>query len=173
MRDGPGRRALKWVARCFAAFDLRATRAIMRLRGQAPRYRLEGSCEGCGRCCEEPSIQVSRLVWALPTLRWLFLAWQRRVNGFELLRAERQGRFFAFRCTHYDPDTRQCDSYTSRPLMCRDYPRPLLDQPFPEFFPECTYRPVSRCGADLIQGMREAGLSEEAIAEVERKLMLK
>ena len=172
MRDGPFRRAVKGLMLGGFYFDLKVTRAIQRVQGQ-PRYLLEGTCEGCGRCCEEPSIQVNRFVWSMPILRWCFLTWQRLINGFELKREERKGRVFVFVCTHYDPATRLCDSYASRPGMCRDYPRGLLFQPWPEFFPECTHRPVSKCGEGLLEGLRAAGLSEEELAELEKRLKLK
>ena len=99
--------------------------------------------------------------------------WHKHVNGFELKRDEQRAKVFVFRCTHYDPKTRLCDSYASRPGMCRDYPRGLLYQPWPEFFQECTHRPVSKCGGRLLEGLKRSGLDEEALRELEEKLKLR
>ena len=81
--------------------------------------------------------------------RALFVAWQWHINGFELVDRVRAGRALVFRCTHYDPDTRRCDSYDSRPWMCRDYPRVVLDQAWPELFADCSHRLVDTAGAGL------------------------
>src|SRR5215813_14607857 len=124
MRDGPLRRGLKRLALANFVVNVHATRAWRRLRGERP-HRLGGDCRRCARCCEAPAIQAGRLTWYLPSLRRVFLAWQRRVNGFELTEADRGSRTFVFRCTHFDAATRSCDSYASRPGMCRDYPRAL------------------------------------------------
>lgn len=170
MQDGAIRKTLKAAARAVYRFDLALTRRLQQRR-DPPRFRLEGSCQGCGRCCEEPSMQVGRVVWHLRSLRALFVAWQQHINGFALLRAER-GRVLVFRCTHYDPTTKLCDSYESRPEMCRDYPRGLLDQPWPEFFDECTYRPVDIRAWALKEALAQTALSEEKQAEVRRRLHL-
>ena len=114
---------------------------------------------------------VGRAIRALPTLRRAFLAWQRRVNGFEFVREEHGA--FVFTCTHYDPETRSCDSYDSRPAICRDYPQGLLDQPWPELFPECTYKLVVRDAARLLDGLASADLTDEQRARLEERLRLK
>ena len=62
------------------------------------------------------------------------------MNGFELVRSDEESWTFVFRCTHFDPATRSCDSYGSRPGLCRDYPRLLLWQPNPELLPGCGCR---------------------------------
>lgn len=169
MRDGPGRRAVKAAARGAFTSDLKIRRALG--RRNLSRFALTGSCEGCGRCCEEPTMAVGRAIRSLPTLRRAFLAWQRRVNGFEFVREERGA--FVFTCTHYDPETRSCDSYDSRPAICRDYPQGLLDQPWPELFPECTYKLVVRDAARLLDGLASADLTEEQRTRLEERLRLK
>jgi Fe-S-cluster containining protein len=68
-----------------------------------------------------------------------------------LARADRQDHSFVFECTHFDRITRRCDSYASRPGMCRDYPRVLLDQAAPALF-------------------RRAAIGRGVTAEQERKL---
>ena len=171
MRDGPARTSVKAIARWFWTLDLRTTRVVRDVRSP-PRYKLLGSCEGCGRCCEEPSIQVGRLVWALPTLRWLWLAWQRHINGFVKVGAQRQGRYFRFRCTHYDPNTRACDSYHSRPGMCRDYPRALLRQPWPDLFDECSHSVVATNAPNLREALAQTELTEAERRALEEKLLL-
>ena len=79
----------------------------------------------------------------------MFLWWQRHVNGFELTGTEAHGRLFVFRCSHYDRATRSCDSYGSRPGVCRDYPRNLMWQANPEMLPPCGYRAIPPNAAGL------------------------
>jgi Fe-S-cluster containining protein len=49
---------------------------------------------------------------------------------------------FFYECRHFDPETRRCTNYDSRPPACRDYPlygAPSLDPA--KAIPEaCTYR---------------------------------
>jgi hypothetical protein len=139
MRDGLMIRAVKRVALWRYRVDVALHRAWRRARGERP-WALAGACRRSGVCCEAPAIAVGRLTWSSPTVRRLFLAWQRRVNGFELVSADARARVFVFRCTHFDRAARSCDSYDSRPGPCRDYPRLLLWQPSPELFPPCGYR---------------------------------
>lgn len=171
MRDGLVRRGLKRLARARFLIDVHATRALRRLRGERP-YRLGGSCQGCARCCEAPGIQVGVLTWYLPALRRAFLAWQRHVNGFELAGRDAGSRSFVFRCTHFDVATRRCDSYASRPGMCRDYPRALLWQPGPELLPGCGYRPVAPNAAGLRRALEAQPLTAEQRRRLERDLHL-
>ncbi len=42
------------------------------------------------------------------------------------LRAERGGYESILSCNHFDRENRRCDSYTTRPGWCRDYPRAQL-----------------------------------------------
>jgi uncharacterized protein len=171
MRDGPARRAVKALARARYAFDLRATRALRRRRGERP-YELGGACRRCARCCEAPAIQVGRLTWYLPTLRRAFLWWQRVVNGFEATGRDASARVFVFRCTHFDEATRSCDSYASRPGLCRDYPRALLWQPHPEMLPGCGYRPVVWNAGGLERALEGARLSAEQQDKLRKGLFL-
>lgn len=171
MKDGSVRRAIKRVALIRYLIDLWITRWILRARGE-PRYRLVGACGGCGRCCETPAIQVSRLVFHVRPLRLLTLLWHWFVNGFKYAGENRQHRYFIFRCTHHDPATRQCDSYESRPGMCRDYPRHLLYSALPEFHEECGYSAIYKKAAQLRRALEEANLPPEKVNELAKKLHL-
>ena len=104
---------------------------------------------------------MGKAVWYLPTLRRLFLWWQRVVNGFELTGRDPRQRVFVFRCTHFDPTSRLCDSYDSRPGFCRDYPRGLLAQPSPQLLPGCGFRVVARNAEGLRAALAARGLSRE------------
>jgi len=117
-------------------------------------------------------VQVGRFVFNLRSLRTIFLWWQRAVNGFELVASHRRERVFVFRCTHFDLATRACDSYESRPGMCRDYPRILLHQAYPEFLPGCGYKAVPRNAAGLARAIAATGLDPERRAKLERDLGL-
>ena len=171
MKDGPGRRAVKAVALLGFRANLALWRWWRRLRGDRP-YRLGGSCNLCAQCCDAPSIRVGRLVWYLPSQRRLFLWWQRAVNGFELVSTERAARVFVFRCTHFDLATRRCDSYSSRPGMCRDYPRALLDQAHPEMFPGCGYQAIAPNAEGLRIALSRLALTPEQETKLRRGLHL-
>ncbi len=171
MRDNVLRRALKGLALARFVVDLRIYRAIQRLRGRA-RYELGGECRRCAACCEAPAIQVGRVMWYLPTFRSVFLWWQRWVNGFELVGSDFRDRVFTFRCTHFDVATRSCDSYESRPGMCRDYPRVLLFQEHPELLPSCGYRPVARDAKRFLHVLDNQSLTDEQRARLKKNLFL-
>lgn len=171
MKDGPFRRAVKAVARALRTVDLHLTRFVLNRRGEQ-RYRLAGTCNGCGRCCEAPAQQVSRLTWHSKVLRKVFLSWQERVNGFVLTEEDARFRIFTFRCTHYEPSTKQCDSYGSRPLICRDYPKNLTYEAIPALFPECSYTVHDKKGAQLKAALLAAGVEPAKLKELEKKLFL-
>jgi hypothetical protein len=160
MRDGGVLRIVKRVALARFVADVWLTRRLRRARGERA-YRLGGACRRCAACCEAPAIQVGRLVWYLPTLRRAFLWWQRTVNGFEFVARDAAARAFVFRCTHFDPVSRACDSYDSRPGMCRDYPRALLWQPAPELLPGCGYRPVAPDAERLLAALAAQPLTPQ------------
>lgn len=171
MRDGRIRRGLKRVALWNFTVNVTVTRTIRRWRGERA-YRLGGECRRCARCCEAPGIQAGRLVRYVPALRALFLWWQKRVNGFELLGRDARQRTFVFRCTHFDWKTRSCDSYDSRPGICRDYPRALLSQPHPELLPGCGYRPVAPNAEALLVGLSRQNLTPEQKEKLKKGLYL-
>lgn len=171
MRDGPVRRAVKLLARWHYELNLGLVRAWRRRGGPDP-YVLEGACQACAKCCEEPSIHVGRVLWHLPSAKRLFLLWQVVVNGFVLLREERAARTLVFRCTHFDEATRRCDSYDSRPAMCRDYPRMLLDQPRPELFEGCGYRVRARGADAMLVELKRHGVGGEQHQKLKKDLYL-
>lgn len=171
MKDGSLRRTVKAVARAAFFLNVWTDRGLRRLRGEHA-FLLGGACQRCAACCEAPAIRVHALLWLAPTLRRAFLWWQERVNGFELVEARRRERTFVFRCTHFDWTTRSCDSYSSRPGMCRDYPRALLRQSTPELLPGCGYRPLARNAAALRQALLDRPLTEEQRARLRRQLFL-
>ncbi len=171
MRDGPIRRLIKLLARGVQGVDLGLGRLVLRLRGEQ-QYRLEGYCSRCGACCEHPTIVLPRYLYLLRSYRWLVLLWHRWVNGLELEAMDRRHCAMVFHCTHFDPDSRSCDSYGSRPTMCRDYPRALLYQAAPELFPGCTHRIVYRHAKAFDQALRDQDLPPEQLEELRRRLGL-
>jgi uncharacterized protein len=171
MRDGPLRRSVKAAARAAFFLNLWTDRGLRRLRGERP-FVLGGSCQRCAACCEAPTIRAHALVSLAPTLRRAFLWWQEKVNGFVLVEARRRERLFVFRCTHFDAAARSCDSYASRPGMCRDYPRNLLYQAAPAMLPGCGYRPVATNAAGLRLALESQPLTNEKRARLARDLRL-
>ena len=171
MKDGPVRRAVKRIALWNFQASLALDRALERRRGRIP-HELGGECRRCARCCEAPGIQVGWVLWYLPLLRRVFLAWQEHVNGFVLTETDRKGRVFVFRCTHFDWTTRSCDSYDSRPGMCRDYPRVLLAQADPEFLQGCGYHAVAATADGLVRALERASVTREQMARLKKDLRL-
>jgi len=171
VKDGPVRRGVKRVALWNFVLGLALVRAIERRRSRIP-HELGGECRRCARCCEAPGIQVGWAIWYLPLLQKLFLWWQEGVNGFVLTERQRSGRVFVFRCTHFDWTTRSCDSYDSRPGMCRDYPRVLLAQANPEFLPGCGYRPVAPNADRLVRSLERASVTREQMDRLKKDLHL-
>jgi Fe-S-cluster containining protein len=115
---------------------------------------------------------VGPLVWNLPRVQRLFLAWHEHVNGFELVREDAQAQAFVFNCTHFDRTTRSCDSFDSRPGMCRDYPRVLLWQPRPEFLPGCGYRALTPNADGLRRALEKLDLTPEQREKLRKGLQL-
>ncbi|MBI5153758.1 YkgJ family cysteine cluster protein [Candidatus Poribacteria bacterium] len=171
MKDGPIRKLLKLAALACFTMDLKTTRLLRRAAGEQP-HRLGGQCRLCAKCCESPMIQTNRLYFRLRTVRFLMLAWHRHVNGFVLTGEIPVQHTFVFRCTHFDPRTRRCDSYSSRPGMCRDYPRALLREADPPFLEGCGYRAVSRKARRIGEILEGENLSPGKKEELRRKLHL-
>ena len=171
MIDGPGRRLLKAIALGHFTVNVWTHRGWLRFRGKRSHVPA-GECRRCAKCCEAPSVRANAAVWYLGSLRRLFLGWMKHVNGFELERADRRSRTFVFRCTHFEWETRRCDSYASRPGLCRDYPRALLDQPRPQLFPECGYRARPVNATALQAALDRQPLSPEQRRRLGRELDL-
>ncbi len=172
MRDGPFHSAVKRVLARAYLRDVDRRRARAARRGQL-HWELAGACEGCGSCCEAPTIQVGSMMFFLPLVSRVWLWWQRVVNGFIVVDRLREERAFVFRCTHFDPATRKCDSYDARPGMCRDYPRMQLEAPMPELFDRCGHKVVAKGGAQMIEALRARGIEGEQLVQITTRLKLR
>lgn len=171
MKDGPIRTFVKRIALGIYTIDLKVTRAIRRTEGER-RYILGGSCNSCGLCCESPVVRSPSPLFYLRSYRWMLTTWHRVINGFELLKIDLRNRHMVFRCTHYDPATKLCDSYHSRPGRCRDYPRNLLTAPRPQFFSECSYFAVDRNAERYRRALERFPITEEKREELFERLYL-
>lgn len=172
VRDGFIRRVIKALARTGYSVSLRLTRARRRWRGEHA-FELAGSCQGCAKCCDEPAISVPDAALERRLVFRMFVTWQRIVNGFELSRINTDEGVVYFRCTHLDPATRRCDSYDSRPGMCRDYPRMQLYQPNPELFEGCGYRAIAPNASGLLKVLQEQPMTEEQREKLKDGLRLR
>ena len=171
MKDDRVRRGVKRAALAVFSVSLWLSRR-QSAGSSAFRYELGGACRRSGRCCEAPALRASWLVWYAPLLRWMFLRWQQHVNGFVLEERRRADRLFVFRCTHFEPATRSCDSYSSRPGMCRHYPRALIHQSAPEFFPGCGYRARSSNRRKLLEVLESQSLDAKQMHRLKKGLYL-
>ena len=115
---------------------------------------------------------MGRLTWHLRSLRWLVTTWQSVVNGFQIIHLERRQRLLVFSCTHYDRVAKRCDSYRSRPGICRNYPVRLLCQPWPELFDECGHSVVVRNASGMRDALARTHLTEMERRALEKKLLL-
>lgn len=158
-------------AYCYR-IDTSVTRWLQDRRGSV-LYEVRGDCRRCGGCCDTPMLAVSRLIYHSNRIRRAFLWWQEKVNGFVFLREEHEGHVFVFRCSHFDPATRLCACYRTRPGVCRDYPKNLLDSPSPEFLDTCGYYPHYRNADAFKEALDDSGLDPAKRAEIERKLHLR
>lgn len=171
MVDNFWRRELKKIALACFQINVYGTRAIRRLRGEKP-WKLGGACGRCAKCCESPGIQPARL-WSLhPLLTKIFLGWHRHVNGFHLVERIHEHGAFLFRCTHLDEKTKLCDSYETRPGMCRDYPRAVLWEGRPTFLPGCGYRAIHHNSDKFTKALEKEGLEGEELENLRKKLNL-
>jgi Fe-S-cluster containining protein len=171
VRDGLLLRVVKAVALAGFRVDLGVHRLRQRLRREHV-YKLGGDCRRCARCCEAPALQVGPWIARLRPARRAFLWWQARVNGWQLTNEDKGQYVFTFRCSHFDPATRLCDSYDSRPGPCRDYPRLILEQARPEMLPGCGYRPISPRAIPLRRELEARGLPPETLARLVKDLHL-
>ena len=187
MKDGLGRSALKRIARscdrrvflggaCQGACQggARVVRTNVSLRASQWQLRQEGPkrYELCGSCCEAPAIRVGRITWYLPTLRHLFLWWHSALNRFQLQSTYDAERTFVFSCDHYDASARRCDSYETRPGLCRDYPHSLLDQATPVLFANCGYKAIAVNRRELVQILENQDLGSEQLEKLKEGLYL-
>lgn len=164
--DGIALRVIKAPLRWWFHFVVHMGR-----RSGFSRWKLAGDCNQCGVCCDRPSIMVDEFTWKVLPVRRAFLWWQRTINGFDVVSVDRPG-LFNFRCQYWDTTARRCTSYATRPGMCRDYPKILLDQSEPEFYPECSYRAVAVNAPRLLRVLNRAPLTDEKRAEMKKKLRL-
>ncbi len=169
MQDGPIKATVKLAARLRYLADLKMTRWIKSFSGE-PFFRIEGACNRCGQCCQTPVIPVHPILFYLPIFKRMVIGWHRLVNGFDLIREERRAGLLVFECSHWNRVSRRCDSYNSRPGMCRDYPGNLVYAADPELFDTCGYRIVLKNAARMARALEEAGLAPETLQELKANL---
>ena len=172
MKDTLAQRTAKWIMRQPYTVALTLWRGWRRVSGQQV-WELGGECRSCAQCCEAPAMGVGILVARVAPARAVFLWWQRAVNGFHLKEARAGGYVMAFDCSHFDRRTRLCDSYDSRPGMCRDYPRLLLHSLNPRFFDGCGHRAVLRGGDNLLKILDDQPMTSHQREKLKDRLRLR
>lgn len=171
MRDNFPRRVLKRLALAVFEFDLAFERKWKPNR-EKPLFDLGGSCRRCAGCCEAPAISVFWPVRRFRSLRAIFLGWQKHVNRFHLVRDDKLLQAFVFRCEHFDRKTRSCDSYDTRPGLCRDYPRRLMYLPNPEMLEGCGYKPIALGASRMMNALKRQNLTPEQMEKLKKGLFL-
>lgn len=171
MRDNLAQKLIKNTLRHYYLFTLWLYRQNQKRKGR-PKYILTGKCEGCGKCCENPAIKVGFFVAHFKSFRAIYVWWQKKINGFVYQRENAETQVLYFICTHWDPQTRLCDSYDSRPGMCRDYPRNLLYSSIPDFFKECGYKPIDKNAEKFKLALDKIPIDDEKKKKIKDKLFL-
>jgi Fe-S-cluster containining protein len=171
MRDNFAQKWIKNTIRIYYLGSLWLNRKNLKKKG-LPHYQLTGKCEGCGKCCENPGIQVGFLVTYFETCRKVYIFWQKKINGFIFQKQDKENQVLYFTCNHFDKKTRLCDSYDSRPGMCRDYPRNLLYASIPDFFKECGYRPIDKNAEKFKIALDKVDIDETKKKKIKDKLFL-
>lgn len=84
-------------------------------------YLRNGSCKGCGRCCQKIYVRHSRDVIKteeefekLKTLHFFY-------GYLKVLDKDSIG--LIFECTKLNKETGKCTAYKTRPVLCRQYPQ--------------------------------------------------
>jgi uncharacterized protein len=171
MKDGIYKKNIKRIAWSRYCFDLAVTRLILKAKGES-NYKMQGKCCKCGACCETPMIRTIAPFFYLKSLRWLFLIWHRKINGFELIREDRIKRTFVFNCTHFNTKTKQCDAYSSRPGMCRDYPINILYNTPPLFLPTCTFSAIAKNADQITESLDKLDLPPEKLEKIKKEFFV-
>lgn len=172
MKDGTIRTIIKRIALLCYSIDLKSTRGIKAFRGE-PLYRLNGFCNQCGACCKSPMIPVFSPFFFIKPIHRIIRAWHRWVNAFEYVGEDRKSQILIFRCTHWDPITKMCDSYNTRPGMCRDYPRNLIYSPNPTFLEPCSYYAIDKNADRMRAALKDLNLPPEKLEALEQKLYVR
>lgn len=171
MKDSRGIAALKWIILRLNQIEAAMQRWWLKRRGE-PGYSLSGDCNGCGQCCEQFFVVVPKPFYYLPMARDAFLFWHYRVNQFSFKKDDKLARGFWFTCEHYDSESKQCDSYSTRPFRCRDYPIDVLYHPLPELHSECSYSIRSNQSVSWLHALDQANLTEAQREELKKNLHL-
>ncbi|MGD9581148.1 MAG: YkgJ family cysteine cluster protein [Vampirovibrionia bacterium] len=81
-----------------------------------PKYRLEGECKKCGRCCRLMYSLDHYTTFDFKVTQFLFPDYKR----FEILGKDEQGNYM-YRCKWIQDDN-TCKNYKKRLTMCKNFP---------------------------------------------------
>lgn len=102
------------------------------------RWRLEGSCNKCGKCCKEIHMKIEPLLLKDGFIREVVIRWVSWLFNFYLLRMDDERNYLVFGCRSFRADG-LCKEYKWRPNVCRNYP--IVDFfEEPVLFNTCGYR---------------------------------
>lgn len=100
-------------------------------------YKLIGSCQKRGICCQNIAIFLSPTFWRFPLIKKLAIAWYEFVYCFQLKSEKEDWGVVIFYCKYLKTNG-QCGIYNKRPMICQQYPAPRYFGR-PEILPGCGY----------------------------------
>jgi hypothetical protein len=107
-----------------------------------PKYYLTGKCLQCGQCCRQIYLRAGDDRMNSGFFDRLSVNWLKWAAGFNLLRIDKEDKFYVFSCNKQLSDGR-CGDYKWRLPLCRNYP--IMDNfKEPVFLPGCGFSARSR-----------------------------
>lgn len=107
------------------------------------KYKIEGSCLQCGKCCREIRAYGMKTPKDLKIMQFIF-PWYKR---FYILRKDEDGNY-VLSCK-YLTNEGKCSIYKLRPLVCRNYPKKYINFNA-EMITGCGYKVIKKNFKDYL-----------------------
>lgn len=104
---------------------------------QKIKYKIEGKCLQCGKCCTEIRAYGLKNEKELKFMQFIF-PWYKR---FYILRTDKNNQI-VLSCKYLSEEGK-CSAYKKRPLLCRNYPRKKINFNA-EMIDGCGYKVVKK-----------------------------
>lgn len=105
------------------------------------KYYRTGSCNGCGKCCENIYVNHGKkgFIKSIEEFNRLKL-FHSFYRNLDVIGSDELG--LTFKCRHLDPNTRKCTIHFFRPPICRNYPMEEIFKMGGILTEECGYKLV-------------------------------